>query len=105
MIGASHQKNFSVLFGEYYHRFINERNRQGNDGADPPDQIPVFIKGRIAADRPKAYIYLSNLNEAGDIEKTLFRHNQILAEVSRYMESNSHFFLEGFLRFRLKEYF
>lgn len=52
-----------------------------------------------------AYLYLSNLDEEGDIAKTLFRHNQILAEVNRYMESNSRFYLEGFLRFRLKDYF
>lgn len=52
-----------------------------------------------------AYIYLSNLDEEGDIGKTLFRHNQILGEVNQYMESNSHFYLEGFLRFRLKDYF
>ncbi len=52
-----------------------------------------------------AYLYLSNLNEEGDIGKTLFRHNQILAEVNQYMEVNSRFFLEGFFRFRLKDYF
>lgn len=52
-----------------------------------------------------AYLYLSNLDEEGDIGKTLFRHNQILAEVNQYMESNSRFYLEGFLRFRLKDYF
>lgn len=52
-----------------------------------------------------AYLYLSNLNEEGDIGKTLFRHNQILAEVNQYMEVNSRFYLEGFLRFRLKDYF
>ncbi len=52
-----------------------------------------------------AYLFLSNLDEEGDIGKTLFRHNQILAEVNQYMESNSCFYLEGFLRFRLKDYF
>lgn len=53
----------------------------------------------------KAYLCLSNLDEEGDIGKTLFRHNQILGEVNQYMEFNSHFYLEGFLRFRLKDYF
>lgn len=52
-----------------------------------------------------AYLYLSNLDDEGDIGKTLFRHNQILAEVNQYMESNALFYLEGFLRFRLKDYF
>jgi len=52
-----------------------------------------------------AYLYLSNLNEEGDIGKTLFRHNQILAEVNQYMEAKSRFYLEGFLRFRLTDYF
>jgi putative sporulation protein YtxC len=52
-----------------------------------------------------AYLYLTNLDEEGDIGKTLFRHNQILGEVNHYMESNSLFYLEGFFRFRLKDYF
>jgi putative sporulation protein YtxC len=52
-----------------------------------------------------AYSHLNNLHEAGDISKTLFRHNQILTLVNEYLNSNSQLFLEGFLRFRLKTYF
>lgn len=52
-----------------------------------------------------AYSHLNNLHEAGDISKTLFRHNQILGLVNEYLNSNSQLFLEGFLRFRLKNYF
>lgn len=52
-----------------------------------------------------AYSYLNNLHENGDIGKTLYRHNQILSEVNQYLDTNSNLFLEGFFRFRLKEYF
>jgi putative sporulation protein YtxC len=52
-----------------------------------------------------AYSYLNNLHENGDIGKTLYRHNQILSEVNQYLDTNSSLFLEGFFRFRLKEYF
>jgi putative sporulation protein YtxC len=52
-----------------------------------------------------AYTYLNNLHENGDIGKTLYRHNQILSEVNQYLDINSNLFLEGFFRFRLKEYF
>jgi putative sporulation protein YtxC len=52
-----------------------------------------------------AYSHLNNLHEEGDISKTLFRHNQILTMVNEYLTSNSNLFLEGFLRFRLKNYF
>ena len=52
-----------------------------------------------------AYTYLNNLHEEGDIGKTLYRHNQILTEVSDYLKSNTNLYLEGFLRFRLKNYF
>lgn len=52
-----------------------------------------------------AYSYLNNLHESGDIDKTLFRHNQILTEVKNYLDNNDTLFLEGFFRFRLKEYF
>jgi putative sporulation protein YtxC len=52
-----------------------------------------------------AYSHLNNLHEAGDISKTLFRHNQILTLVNEYLNGNSQLFLEGFLRFRLKNYF
>lgn len=52
-----------------------------------------------------AFSHLNNLHESGDISKTLFRHNQILSLVNEYLNSNSQLFLEGFLRFRLKNYF
>jgi putative sporulation protein YtxC len=52
-----------------------------------------------------AYSYLNNLHENGDISKTLSRHNQILSEVNQYLDSNSQLYLEGFFRFRLKDYF
>ncbi len=52
-----------------------------------------------------AYNFLNNLHENGDIGLTLHRHNQILSEVSQYLDNNQSLFLEGFLRFRLKDYF
>jgi putative sporulation protein YtxC len=52
-----------------------------------------------------SYTYLNNLHEEGDIGKTLSRHNWILTEVSRYLEQNRQLDLEGFFRFRLKDYF
>ncbi len=52
-----------------------------------------------------AYAYLNNLYEEGDISKTLYRHNQILTSISQYLETDSLLYLEGFLRFRLKDYF
>ncbi len=52
-----------------------------------------------------AYTYLNNLHENGDIGKTLSRHNQILTEVNQYLDSNTSLYLEGFFRFRLKDYF
>ncbi|HBF38929.1 MAG TPA: hypothetical protein DDW50_16625 [Firmicutes bacterium] len=52
-----------------------------------------------------AYAYLNNLHESGDIGKTLSRHNQILLEVNQYLDTNSDLYLEGFFRFRLKDYF
>ena len=48
---------------------------------------------------------MNNLHEDGDIGKTLSRHNQILSEVNQYLDTNSNLYLEGFFRFRLKEYF
>lgn len=82
------------------------------------NEIAKVMMGRIARTKyhylseaelklivQNAYLYLSNLNEEGDISKTLVRHNQILAEVNQYMEANSRFYLEGFFRFRLKDYF
>ena len=52
-----------------------------------------------------SYTYLNNLHEEGDIGKTLSRHNRILTEVSQYLEQNRQLDLEGFFRFRLKDYF
>jgi putative sporulation protein YtxC len=62
-----------------------------------PEELKAIVQS--------AYSYLNNLHEEGDIEKTLFRHNQILTEVNQYLDANSNLFLEGFLRFRLKDYF
>lgn len=52
-----------------------------------------------------SYSYLNNLHKEGDIGKTLSRHNRILNEVSQYLENNHQLDLEGFFRFRLKDYF
>jgi putative sporulation protein YtxC len=52
-----------------------------------------------------SYTYLNNLHEEGDISKTLSRHNRIFTEVSQYLEQNRQMDLEGFFRFRLKDYF
>jgi putative sporulation protein YtxC len=52
-----------------------------------------------------SYTYLNNLHEDGDIGKTLSRHNRILTEVSQYLEQSHQLDLEGFFRFRLKDYF
>jgi putative sporulation protein YtxC len=52
-----------------------------------------------------SYSFLNNLHEEGDIEKTLSRHNRIFTEVGHYLESNPQMDLEGFFRFRLKDYF
>lgn len=62
-------------------------------------------KSELKAIVQNAYNYLNNLHEDGDIGKTLYHHNQILSEVSDYLKSNSNLYLEGFLRFRLKNYF
>ena len=52
-----------------------------------------------------AFAYLNNLHNDDEIAKTLSRHNEILTRVNEYLDSNSNLFLEGFLRFRLKDYF
>lgn len=62
-------------------------------------------KNELKAIVQNAYSHLNNLHEEGDISKTLLRHNQILTLVNEYLNSNSDLFLEGFLRFRLKNYF
>lgn len=64
-----------------------------------------IAQGESRAIVKSAYSYLNNLYEDGDISKTLYRHNQILTSISQYLESDSLLYLEGFLRFRLKEYF
>lgn len=52
-----------------------------------------------------SYSYLNNLHDEGDIGKTLSRHNRILTEVGQYLETNNQLDLEGFFRFRLKDYY
>lgn len=105
VIGASHQKIFRYYLASIITDLLMNEIAKEMMGRILRTKYQYLSKEELRLIVQKAYLYLSNLNEAGDIEKTLFRHNQILAEVSRYMESNSHFFLEGFLRFRLKEYF
>lgn len=53
-----------------------------------------------------AYSFLNELhdNPNGD-GKIAERYNRIFNEVSRYLENNSQLYMEGFLRFRLKDYF
>lgn len=62
---------------------------------------PEELKGIVQ----NAYSYLNSYQSEGEIEKTLTRHNEILSEVNLYLETNTNLFLEGFLRFRLKDYF
>ncbi|HBE76929.1 MAG TPA: hypothetical protein DDW65_03990 [Firmicutes bacterium] len=62
-----------------------------------PTQLKIVLQN--------AYSYLNNLHENGDISKTLSQHNEILSEVNQYLDSNSQLYLEGFFRFRLKDYF
>lgn len=52
-----------------------------------------------------AFSYLNNLYDEGDISLTLSRHHQVFTEVSHYLDDNNNLYLEGFLRFRLKDYF
>lgn len=51
-----------------------------------------------------AFLYINSLRQNEDIGKLISRHNQILTEVNNYLDSDSNLFLEGFLRFRLKNY-
>jgi len=53
----------------------------------------------------QAYSALNNVSEDEKYEKTLGRHQQILTQVQDYLNTSSSLFLEGFLRFRLKNYF
>lgn len=64
-----------------------------------------LAKSELGTVIQNAYSYLNNLYDDGDIEKTLSRHNQVLTKVNDYLRANSDLFLEGFLRFRLKDYF
>jgi len=50
-----------------------------------------------------AYIYLHELKES-DIN-AINRYNMVFKEVNQYLLHNSNLYLEGFLRFRLKDYF
>ncbi|HOJ77641.1 MAG TPA: putative sporulation protein YtxC [Bacillota bacterium] len=52
-----------------------------------------------------AYSYLNNVNEDQGLEQNLIRHHQVLNEVNQYLANNDNLCLEGFLRFRLKNYF
>lgn len=52
-----------------------------------------------------AYAYLHTLKESGDMANPSNRHNMVFKEVSQYLLHNSNLYLEGFLRFRLKDYF
>lgn len=52
-----------------------------------------------------AYASLNNLYTTDDMENTLARHNRVFNEVHQYLDQNSNLYLEGFLRFRLKDYF
>ncbi|MCL6589189.1 MAG: putative sporulation protein YtxC [Firmicutes bacterium] len=51
-----------------------------------------------------AFLYINSLRQNEDISKVVSRHSQILNEVNKYLDSDSNLFLEGFLRFRLKNY-
>lgn len=50
-----------------------------------------------------AYVHLQALKEF-DVDAAN-RHHMVFKEVSQYLLHNSHLYLEGFLRFRLKAYF
>lgn len=41
----------------------------------------------------------------GEIPHRIFRRNEILSRVLRYLEHHNHLVLEGFVRFQLKDYF
>lgn len=52
-----------------------------------------------------AYASLNSLHSPKDMEITLARHNRVFNEVHQYLDQNTDLYLEGFLRFRLKDYF
>jgi putative sporulation protein YtxC len=102
---ASHEKIFRYYLASIITDLLMNEIAKEMMGRIVRTKYQYLSKEELKAIVQNAYIYLSNLNEEGDISKTLFRHNQILAEVNQYMETNSRFYLEGFLRFRLKDYF
>lgn len=104
-VGASHEKIFRYYLASIITDLLMNEIAKEMMGRIVRTKYQYLSKEELKSIVHNAYIYLSNLNEEGDISKTLFRHNQILAEVNQYMETNSRFYLEGFLRFRLKDYF
>ncbi len=104
-IGASHEKIFRYYLASIITDLLMNEIAKEMMGRIVRTKYQYLSKEELRSIVQNAYLYLSNLNEEGDISKTLFRHNQILAEVNRFMEANSRFYLEGFLRFRLKDYF
>lgn len=104
-VGASHEKIFRYYLASIITDLLMNEIAKEMMGRIVRTKYQYLSKEELKSIVHNAYLYLSNLNEEGDISKTLFRHNQILAEVNQYMETNSRFYLEGFLRFRLKDYF
>ena len=105
IVGASHEKIFRYYLASIITDLLMNEIAKEMMVRMVRTKYQYLSKAELKSVVQNAYLYLSNLNEEGDISKTLYRHNQILAEVNQYMETNSHFYLEGFLRFRLKEYF
>ncbi|MGE5604272.1 MAG: putative sporulation protein YtxC [Bacteroidota bacterium] len=105
MVGASHEKIFRYYLASIITDLLMNEIAKEMMGRIVRTKYQYLSKEELKSIVQNAYIYLSNLNEEGDISKTLFRHNQILTEVNQFMETNSRFYLEGFLRFRLKDYF
>lgn len=64
-----------------------------------------LAKGEVKNIIQKAQSYLNNIYDGNEFDKILYRHNSILKEVNDYLTSSSNLFLEGFIRFRLKNYF
>jgi len=52
-----------------------------------------------------AFYFLHNLQEESETGENILRHNRVFNEVSRYLANNTLLYLEGFFRFRLKDYF
>ncbi len=52
----------------------------------------------------EALAILNTQNKAGEIPHRIFRRNQVLSKVLRYLEHHHRLVLEGFLRFQLKDY-